>query len=165
MQIFYALHFSSSYQLDTFPNKHLCAVTLQSWAFSQTEGRNPAASLHTMCLRSRHVRYTHTMKWLYRKLTPPLAAWIRPLFLCQLLGKPAEHRLTGEETGVWTQDMVMQTKGGSQQGRSTIRCLDNLFLHLFCWVRVKFQDSPVRKFFPQIRKIFTMERTCPFSRK
>lgn len=108
---------------------------------------------------------THKMTWLCRKLTPPLAAWIRPLFPCQLLGKPAEHRLTGEEIAVWTQDMVVQTKGGSHQGRSTIRSLDNLLMHLFCWIRVKFQDSPVWKFFSQIRKIFTVGRTWQFSWK
>lgn len=93
----------------------------------------------------------HKMKWLCRKLTPPLAAWIRALFPCQLLGKPAEHRLNGEEIGVWTQDMVVQTKGGSHQGRSTIS-LDNLFMCLFCWIRVKYQNFPVWMFFSKLEK-------------
>lgn len=107
----------------------------------------------------------HKMRWLCRKLTPPHAAGIRPLFPCQLLGKPAEHRLTGEEIAGWTQDMVMQTKGGSHRGLSTIRSLHNLLMHLFCWTRLKFQDFPVWKFFSQIRKIVTVGRTCPFSWK
>lgn len=53
-------------------------------------------------------------------------------FPSQLQGKPAEHRLTGEEMRVWTQDVAMQIKGGSHEGRGAIRCLDNLFVHLFC---------------------------------
>lgn len=46
----------------------------------------------------------------------------------------------------------MQTKGGSHEGRGTIRCLDNLFVHLFCCVRVKFQNSPVQKLPPTKEK-------------
>lgn len=46
----------------------------------------------------------------------------------------------------------MQTKGGSHEGRGTIRCLDNLFVHLFCCIRVKFQNSPVQKLPPPKEK-------------
>ena len=46
----------------------------------------------------------------------------------------------------------MQTKGGSHEGRGTIRCLDNLFVHLFCCVRVKFLNSPVQKLPPTKEK-------------
>lgn len=75
----YALHSSSPYGLQI--NRSLCSA-LQSWAFLQ-QRREILLPLFIQSGRAPGMAAMHKMRWLCRKLTPPLADRIRTLSLCQ----------------------------------------------------------------------------------
>ena len=72
-----------------------------------------------------------------------------------MLGKPAEYTLTGEEIEVWIQDMVVQREKAIDE--------EVLCTH-FAGYELNFRILQFGSF-SQVRKIYTMERTCPFFRK
>lgn len=99
----------------------------------------------------------HKMKWLCRKLTPPLAAWIRLFFSVSIAGKASRAQTH------WRRDRGLETGyGGTNKGRKPLR--KKCSCTHFVASELNFRTLQLESF-SQIRKIFTMEKTCPLSRK
>lgn len=132
---------------------------------SSKGGENPAASLHTIFyLHARHGSYAHD-KMILQKITTTICNLEKTSFSVLIAGEASRAQTH------WRRHRGLGTgHGGANRGRKPSGIKYNKMfrqsvgLDLSCWIRVKFQDS-LLWYFSQIRKIFTIERTCPFSWK